>query len=157
LLDSTLLKQLATTATVAGIQQLVVGAVIHSHDKILLLRRRNGDFMGGVFELPSGKVEPRETLDEALRREVTEETGLKVSVIRDYLGHFDYTSASGTASRQFNFAVDVAATKPIVLHEHDLYQWSLLKGKPPVTDAVKVVLRAFEQADHALRQLPDHD
>ncbi len=65
--------------------------------------------MGGIFELPSGKVEPGEALDSALIRKVEEETGLHVTAVRDYLDSFDYASGSGKKSRQFNFAVDVAS------------------------------------------------
>jgi hypothetical protein len=35
--------------------------------------------------------------------EVAEETGLTVTVLGAYLGHFDYLSSSGKKSRLFNF------------------------------------------------------
>src|SRR5262249_11493079 len=106
--------------------------------------RSDDDFMGGIFELPSGKVED-ETLDEALRREVKEETALDVSAIRDYLGSFDYMSGSGKKSRQFNFAVDVATPEPVKLTEHDSYLWAPMTEEPPVTDAVKEVLATYQE------------
>jgi 8-oxo-dGTP diphosphatase len=149
LVDSTLLTKLASQATAAGIQQFVVGAVVQSQNEVLLLRRPEDDFMGGLWELPSGKVEPGEALDAALLREVKEETGLDVSAIQRYLGSFDYTSGSGKPSRQFNFAVDVAAAKPVVLQERDVYQWAKLDGELPVTDAVKTVLKAYAETGQA--------
>ena len=76
------------------INRYVVGAVIQKNSSILLLKRPKDDFMGGIYELPSGKVEENEPLDEALYREVEEETGLKVKEIKKYLGHFDYESKS---------------------------------------------------------------
>jgi 8-oxo-dGTP diphosphatase len=135
-----LLEQLTAEAERDGVQQLVVGAVVQHDGKVLLLQRPEDDFMGGIFELPSGKVEAGEALDAALIREVKEESGLDVAAIRDYLGSFDYTSGSGKKSRQFNFAVDVTAPEPIELQEHDAYTWTALTEEPPVTDAVKDVL-----------------
>jgi ADP-ribose pyrophosphatase len=138
-----LLEELSAEATRDGVQQLVVGAVVQHDGKVLLLRRPAGEFMGGIFELPSGKVEADEALDAALKREVKEESGLDVVAIRDYLGSFDYTSGSGRKSRQFNFAVDVTAPGPIALQEHDAYAWIGLVEEPPVTDAVKDVLNKY--------------
>jgi 8-oxo-dGTP diphosphatase len=112
---------------------------------VLLLKRPTDDFMGGIYELPSGKVEPGEALDETLKREVAEESGLVVTALRKYLGHFDYISGSGKKSRQFNFAVTVDAPEPVVLTEHDAYQWASLNEEPPVTEAVKGVLVAYRQ------------
>lgn len=142
-MDKAFLEQLATTATADDVQQFVVGAVVQHGDKILLLKRPDDDFMGGIFELPSGKVEPGETLDQALAREVREESGLVVTEIRDHLGHFDYTSGSGKHSRQFNFAVDVTAAEPIKLQEHGAYLWAALHDEPPVTSAVRDVLNTY--------------
>jgi 8-oxo-dGTP diphosphatase len=76
---------------------------------------------------------------------VKEETNLEVASIREYLGHFDYPSGDGTKSRQFNFAVDVAAPEPVKLYEHDAYAWSSLTDKPPVTDAVTDVLATYRK------------
>ncbi|WP_024800178.1 NUDIX hydrolase [Nocardia sp. BMG51109] len=146
MVDSSLLEQLTTDATRDDVQQLVVGAVLQSGDKILLLQRPADDFMGGIWELPSGKVEPGEALDQALIREVKEETGLDVTHIARYLGEFDYQSGSGKKSRQFNFAVDVAAAEPVELQEHDAYAWTNLTEEPPVTDAVKQVLARYRES-----------
>lgn len=143
MIDASLLEQLLVEAERDGVQQFVVGAVVRYGDKVLLLQRPEDDFMGGIFELPSGKVESGEALDVALIREVKEETGLDVANLREYLGHFDYLSGSGTKSRQFNFAVGVVVTEPVELQEHDSYAWMALNEEPPVTDAVKEVLRRY--------------
>jgi 8-oxo-dGTP diphosphatase len=110
---------------------------------LMLLRRPDDDFMGGIYELPSGKVDPGEALDQALIREVNEETGLHVRSITTYLGSFDYTSGSGKKTRQFNFAVQVAAADEIVLQEHDEYRWIPVSDELPITDAVKEVLTRY--------------
>jgi 8-oxo-dGTP diphosphatase len=143
---SSLIEQLTTEATNDGVRQLVVGAVVTRDETVLLLRRPADDFMGGIYELPSGKVDPGEALDQALIREVNEETGLDVAVIDNYLGSFDYTSGSGKKTRQFNFTVQVTASEPIVLTEHDEYRWAPIAEKPPVTDAVKEVLARYQES-----------
>ncbi|MEO2202227.1 NUDIX hydrolase [Paenibacillus pabuli] len=51
-----------------------VGAIIHDN-KILLVKTRSSS---GYWTLPGGKVEPGETLFEAVIREIYEETGLVV-------------------------------------------------------------------------------
>lgn len=141
------LEDLTTEAERDGVEQLVVGAVVEHDGRILLLRRSNNDFMGGIWELPSGKVEPGEHLDQALAREVAEETGLEVTGISRYIDSFDYRSGSGKHSRQFNFAIECAAPEPVRLTEHDAYTWTALTEEPPVTDAVKQTLTAYQNAD----------
>ncbi len=47
---------------------------------VLIARRPQGAVLGGFWELPGGKVEPDETLEECVRREFLEEVGLEVSV-----------------------------------------------------------------------------
>ena len=106
-----------------GISRLVVGAVVAHQGKVLLLCRRQDDFMGGIYELPSGVVEEGETLGEALAREVEEETGLELIRSGAYVGSFDYLSGSGRATRQFNFLVEVAPNTQVRLTEHDTYVW----------------------------------
>ena len=141
--DPALFTQLAAEARSDGVHQLVVGAVIANDGQILLLRRAQDDFMGGIYELPSGKVEPGETLDLALRREVEEETVLYITAITGYLGSFDYTSASGKKSRLVNFTTTVATAGPVRLQEHDDYLWTTPDAEAPVTDAVKAILDRY--------------
>lgn len=143
MIESALLETLTSDAERDQVQQLVVGAVVVYDGKVLLLQRPASDFMGGIWELPSGKVDPGEALDEALIREVREETGLDIAGIRKYLGEFDYRSGSGKKSRQFNFTVDVVSPEPIELTEHDAYAWTSLIEEPPVTDAVQEVLHRY--------------
>lgn len=146
MLDDALLEKLEAEAARDHVQQVVVGAVVTNDDKVLLLKRPQGDFMGGIFELPSGKVEAGEGLDSALVREVQEETGLDVATIRHYVDYFDYESGSGKKTRQFTFAVDVIDIEAVVLQEHDNYQWSPIDGDTPVTDAVKNVLAIYRRS-----------
>lgn len=53
-----------------------VSALIFKGERVLLAHRRAIDW----WNLPGGAVDPGETVDEALRREVREETGLEVEV-----------------------------------------------------------------------------
>jgi ADP-ribose pyrophosphatase YjhB (NUDIX family) len=64
-----------------------VGAVVIHEDRVLLIRRGK-EPMRGRWLIPGGTVELGETLQEALVREVAEETGLRVEP-RDVVLVFD--------------------------------------------------------------------
>jgi len=51
------------------------------HDKILLIKRRTVPF-NGYWALPDGRVDPGETVEQTIVREVKEETGLDVAIVR---------------------------------------------------------------------------
>ncbi len=57
-----------------------VGAVVLDAEGRLLLIRRGHEPHAGLWSLPGGRVEAGETLEQAVRREVLEETGLTVDV-----------------------------------------------------------------------------
>jgi 8-oxo-dGTP diphosphatase len=57
-----------------------VGAVVLDDEGRLLLVRRGHAPHAGLWSLPGGRVEDSETLEQAVRREVLEETGLTVTV-----------------------------------------------------------------------------
>ncbi|VVB60734.1 ADP-ribose pyrophosphatase [uncultured archaeon] len=116
-------KMLIEEAKKQNINRYVVGAIIEKDSSVLLLKRSKDDFMGGIYEFPSGKVEGKEDLEAALFREVKEETDLKVKDIIRYLGHFDYKSKSGKKTRQFNFLVTINEPAKVRLSEHEDFAW----------------------------------
>lgn len=48
--------------------------------KILIDRRRQEGLLGGLWEFPGGKIEPGETVEECIAREIQEELGIVVEV-----------------------------------------------------------------------------
>jgi mutator protein MutT len=58
-----------------------VGAIIVHDERILLVRRSNPPLQG-EWSIPGGLVETGETTKEAIVREVREETGLEIEVVR---------------------------------------------------------------------------
>lgn len=122
-----LLSLLEKMAGEDGIQKRVVGGVIlDDYGRYLILSRKSDDFMGGIDEIPSGGVEHGESLIDALKREIKEETNLDVEKASSYLGSFDYLSGSGKKSRQFNFLVEVKNVNNVILTEHSEHKWQTI-------------------------------
>ncbi len=141
-MNKQIFTELEQQSKLDGVERFVVAAIIVDQDNFLLLQRPKDDFMGGIYELPSGKVENNETLENALIREVLEETGLSVQKILDYVGHFEYLSKSGQNTRQFNFTVEISKPYDIKLSEHDSYIWTSIHdlSQYNVTDSTKSIL-----------------
>lgn len=59
---------------------LVTAAVIQRDGRVLLARRPSAGLLGGLWEFPGGKVEPGESLPQALRRELREELGVEAEI-----------------------------------------------------------------------------
>jgi 8-oxo-dGTP diphosphatase len=78
---------------------LGVGAIIFRRDRVLLVERGKPP-LKGFWSLPGGAVETGERLEESVRREVLEETGLVVKpvrlftiferIMRDHQGEAEY-------------------------------------------------------------------
>src|SRR5690606_38800738 len=56
----------------------VAAVVTDTHDRVLVIKRRDN----GAWQLPGGVLELHETIEDGLRREVEEETGVKVEPVR---------------------------------------------------------------------------
>ena len=66
----------------------VVAAIIEKDGKVFATQRGYGDFKDG-WEFPGGKVEPSETPEEALIREIREELETEIDV-DSYIGTVEY-------------------------------------------------------------------
>lgn len=66
-----------STAAESGELHVAVG-VLQVGDRYLLTRRRHDAHEGGCWEFPGGKLEPGETAEQALARELEEELGIRV-------------------------------------------------------------------------------
>lgn len=61
---------------------LCVGAIVHDRADRLLLIQRGREPGRGLWSLPGGRVEPGESEHAAIEREMLEETGLRIRVLR---------------------------------------------------------------------------
>jgi len=139
-------NRLILQAKKEGIIRYVAAAIIKRKDKILLLKRKKDDFMGEIYELPSGKVDDNESLLEGLKREIKEETGLETLSVVKHIDTFDYLSKSKKPTRQFNFLITVNQAKPVInLSEHEDYVWVNFNeiNELNVTEKVKKILYKF--------------
>jgi A/G-specific adenine glycosylase len=58
----------------------VTAAVIRKKGRILIAQRPMEGMLGGLWEFPGGKLEPGESLEECLQREIREELGIEIQV-----------------------------------------------------------------------------
>ncbi|MBB5372039.1 8-oxo-dGTP diphosphatase MutT [Acidocella aromatica] len=70
---------IAAEAPKGGTLLVAAAALIDSQGRILLARRPEGKKMAGLWEFPGGKLEPGETPEAALARELREELGLETN------------------------------------------------------------------------------
>lgn len=57
-----------------------VAVIQDTKGQILIDRRPNKGLMAGLWEFPGGKVEPGETVEECIKREIKEELGIEIEV-----------------------------------------------------------------------------
>ena len=97
----------------------VVAAIIRQNNKILATQRGYGDYKGG-WEFPGGKIEPNETPEDALVREIAEELAMDIRVERHVTDvSYDYP--------QFHlemacYLCSITAGTPHLL-EHEAARW----------------------------------
>ena len=60
---------------------VAVGVLIAADGRFLLTSRPTGKVYAGFWEFPGGKLEPGETVEQALRRELHEELGITIGAV----------------------------------------------------------------------------
>lgn len=98
----------------------VTAAVIEKNGKILLAQRKEGDTLAGKWEFPGGKIEPGETPEVCLRRELREEFGVDTKI-----GAFICSSKFEYKHLPVELLVYRAEhlSGEFKLHEHDRIEW----------------------------------
>jgi 8-oxo-dGTP diphosphatase len=126
-----------------------VSAAIFHTGSLLLIRRVSEP--AGVWELPGGSVEQGEGLEQALHREVQEETGLPVTIGRPFfVSTFETDGQEGTRVTivAIRYLCTTPSREPIRLSptEHDGVAWVHPEGLPNyrlAPDVDQVIVTAF--------------
>jgi 8-oxo-dGTP diphosphatase len=95
---------------------VVAGIITREDGAVLLARRGPGKSNAGMWEFPGGKLEPGETPEAGLARELREELGVEVAV-----GAYVATGVAGGVSLRGYRARIVAGE--IALSDHDAVAW----------------------------------
>lgn len=97
----------------------VVAAVIRKDGRVFATQRGYGDWEGW-WEFPGGKIEPGETPEEALRREILEELQAEISV-DEFLCTVEYDYPKFHLTMHCYFCSLLSET--FHLNEHEAAQW----------------------------------
>ena len=102
--------------------------IIEDGRNIALLQRAPTGELQGSWELPGGKIDPGEELDEAVMREAFEETGLKIEL-----------------SNLFPELVEDRIITDVCKHQNKAYKSFVFIGRAL---SRKIVIRPDEHTDH---------
>lgn len=102
--------------------------MIVDDDGRIFIQRRSPDrrLFPNTWDIVGGHVESGETLEEALYREVQEETGWRVSVVIGVVGEYAYTGNDGIARVETDYLVRVdgdLARPQLEAGKHTEFRW----------------------------------
>lgn len=130
---------------------LAVSAAILRDGKVLVVRRARTP-ASGLYSLPGGVVEAGETLHEAVKREVSEETALAIEPVA-LAGYREVVArdADDKVERHFvilPFAARWLAGEPMLNEELSEWLWVApedIAGLPTTPGLAEIVLQAIER------------
>jgi 8-oxo-dGTP diphosphatase len=95
----------------------VVAAVIRRHETVLLCQRHDGEHLPLLWEFPGGKIDPGESPEAALEREIGEELGV-TAVVGEQVAIVEHHYPEKSVRIRF-FAADIgeATPRPLVHRE----------------------------------------
>lgn len=120
-----------------------MGVLIRADGAFLLTSRPPGKVYEGYWEFPGGKVEPGESVEQALRRELLEEIGLRIGAVHPWrVERVDYPHALV----RLNFCKVFAWDGELQMHEGQSFAWQNLPVQVgPVLPGTVPVLEWFAQ------------
>lgn len=108
---------------------LVVCALIERDGCVLMARRPAHKHLGGKWEFPGGKIEPGETSETALHRELREELGVAVDIVRPLAPHTHAYEKVTVQLIPFVVRLTAGSGEPQT-HEHAALRWVPAAGLP---------------------------
>ena len=125
------------------IVDVAVGVLIKPNGDFLLTSRPLGKMYEGYWEFPGGKLEPGETVEEALRRELIEEIGITIGAVQAWKNELvDYPHALV----RLNFCKVFDWQGELHMREGQLFAWQTLPVTvQPVLPGTLPVLEWFAQ------------
>ncbi len=139
------------TAEQAGrpVTEVAVGVLIDRQGRFLLTSRPTGKVYAGHWEFPGGKLEAGETVEAALRRELTEEIGLCIGAVHPWRTQLvDYPHALV----RLHFCKVFDWTGTLQMREGQQFSWERLPVRcEPVLAGTLPVLRWLEEEAAASR------
>ncbi|MFF8937022.1 (deoxy)nucleoside triphosphate pyrophosphohydrolase [Streptomyces paradoxus] len=102
-------------------ERIVVGAALVDDGRLLAARRSAPAELAGRWELPGGKVEPGETADAALARELREELGVDAEVDGRVPG--EWPLRAPYVLQVWTARLRPGSAPPEPLQDHDELRW----------------------------------
>jgi len=133
-----------TTNNEPRVVHVAVAAISNDRGEILIARRPEHVHQGGLWEFPGGKVEPGESVGEALQRELHEEIGINVLSARPLIRlHYDYPDKSVLLDVwlvcQFSGLPHGREGQPVQwLHRHSLADYDFPAANRPIVTALQL-------------------
>jgi 8-oxo-dGTP diphosphatase len=109
---------------------LVSAAIIHRGGRVLVGQRRKADRHSLKWEFPGGKVEPGETPQQALVRELREELHIEAEVGTE-LARYEHEYPSGSRVHLLFFSVDAFEGEPKA-QVFEQIRWADLRELPEI-------------------------
>ncbi len=100
--------------------KVTCGIIFNDEGKVFLCRRKPEKSQGGLWEFPGGKVEPGESYEDCLKRELLEELDLEVKVKEHFKTvQHDYETFQGEL---IAFTCHFVRCSYMMI-DHDRYEW----------------------------------
>lgn len=126
--------------------RVVVAGAVYDQGRLLAARRSAPPGLAGRWELPGGKLEPGETGEQALVRELREELGVETEPLERIPG--EWPLAPGYVLRVWT--ARLVSGVPAPLQDHDELRWL----GPGESDAVDWLDQDRPAVAEAMRRLP---
>jgi 8-oxo-dGTP pyrophosphatase MutT (NUDIX family) len=136
--------------TSATPSRMCVGALIRNNEGRVFVQRRSATrrVLPGIWDIVGGHVEAGEALEEALAREIKEETGWNLRRVCARIADWQW-EYEGVARRELDYLVEVEgdlSTPQLEQAKHDRYAWVGL-------DNLELMMEGRNDGDSRLRDI----